>query len=350
MKNAIKVVQVGVGPLGKLVVRHIVEKRQGIELVGAVDVSPDYNGKDLGDVCGLGKKLGVEVTGDAGEVFTATKPDIAVYTTTSFLKDTFRQIEPAIRNGVNVISTCEQLAYPYFSDPKLTEKYDRMAREHGVRVLGTGINPGFLMDLRAIVLTTGCTEVKSIEITRVMNASLRRESFQKKIGASMTGRAFVKAIKEGKITGHVGLEESICLIAEALGWELTEIMVEEPEPVIAEKPVKSPYFEVNEGAVSGVRQVAYGLKGKKQMVRLEFAAYLGAEPSYDEVRIYGTPEITDRISPCWHGDHGTVAMVVNLIPAVLNAPGGVLTITDLVPLGYKSGNMVRFLNGGCGCC
>lgn len=350
MKNEIRVVQVGVGPLGKLIVSHIVKERKGLRLVGAIDVDPGLTDRDLGEVCGL-RALGVRVASDAAKVFAATRPDIAIYTTTSFARDLYRQIEPAIRHGVNVVSTCEQLSYPYFAEAALTEKYDRMAVKNGVRIFATGINPGFLMDLRAIVLSTGCTSVRSIEITRVMNASLRRESFQKKIGASMTIMEFNRAIEEGRITGHVGLEESICLIGEALGWELSEIRVEAAEPVIAEKDIISQYYRVKKGRVKGVRQSAYGMKGKQKVVKLRFFAYLDAAPSYDEVHIAGTPEITAKVSPCWHGDYGTVAMVVNLIPAVLNAPPGVLTITDLVPLGFKSGDMTRFINTGrCSCC
>jgi 4-hydroxy-tetrahydrodipicolinate reductase len=350
LKRPIKVVQVGVGPLGKIIVKHIAGERKGLKIVGAVDLNPGVAGKDLGEVCGI-RKLGIAISGNAEKVFASTRPDIAIYTTTSFARDTYKQVEPAIKHGVNVISTCEQLSYPYFAESSLTDKYDKLAIRNGVSILGTGINPGFLMDLRAIVLSTGCTSVGKIEITRVMNASNRRESFQKKIGASMTPAGFKQAMKEGKITGHVGLEESICLIAESLGWELDELRVDDAEPVIAEKAVASPFYQVKKGQVKGVKQAAYGVKGKKNLVTLNFAAYLDAEPSYDEVHISGTPEITARVSPCWQGDYGTVAMVVNLIPAVLNARPGILTITDLVPLGFKSGDMSRYLTGpDCGCC
>ncbi len=344
----IKVVHVGLGPVGTRIVRHIVKEREGIKYVGAVDINPEIVGKDLGEVAEVGRNLGIKVSADAKKVFEETKPDIAIYTTVSFLKDIFPQIEPAIRSGVDVISTCEQLAFPNFTDKELTKKYDKLAKEHNVTVLGTGINPGFLMDVRPIVLSAGCTEVKRIEIIRQMDASLRRQPFQKKIGASLTPEEFKKAIKEGKITGHVGLEESICLIADALGWELGEVKVEEVEPVIAEEEVSSQFYTVKKGQVKGVRQKAYGIVKGEEKICLTFIAFLGATPSFDEVRITGTPEINAKISPCWHGDDGTTAMIVNLIPTVLNASPGVLTMNDIVPISFKSGDMRRFVKKGKG--
>jgi 4-hydroxy-tetrahydrodipicolinate reductase len=345
LNRDIRVVQVGLGPLGKMIAKHIINERKGIRYVGAVDISPELVGMDLGEAVGLEGKVGVKVGVDAAKVFKATKPDIAIYTTTSFARDTFKQLEAAIAAKVDVISTCEQLSYPYFSEPKLAAKYDKLAREAGVSILGTGINPGFLMDVRPIVLTAACTEVKRLEITRRMDASLRRKPFQKKIGAGLTKAEFKRFMKEGKITGHVGLEESLCLIAAALDWPLDTVVVEEAQAVIAEAPVASPFYQVKKGQVKGVRQEAYGVIDGEPVIKLSFAAYLGADPSYDEVYIEGTPEIRARVSPCWHGDHGTVAMVVNLIPSVIDARPGVLTMNDLVSISFKGGEMSCFVKG-----
>lgn len=343
MQEEIKVVHVGLGPVGSRIVRHIVNERKGIRHVGAIDILPEIVGKDLGEVVEVGKKLGIKVSNEPKRVFEETKPDIAIYSTVSFLKGIFPQIEPAIESGVNVISTCEQLAFPYFIDKELTKKYDDLAKRSNVSVLGTGINPGFLMDVRPAVLSAGCTEVKRVKVIRRMDASPRRKPFQKKIGASMEPEEFKKAIKEGKITGHVGLEESICLIADALGWELDKVRVEEVEPVIAEEEVSSQFYTAKKGQVKGTKQEAYGIVTGEEKIHLFFTAFLGATPSFDEVRIEGTPEIDAKVSPCWHGDHGTVAMIVNLIPTVLNAPPGVLTMNDIAPISFKSGDMGRFV-------
>ncbi|NIQ06805.1 MAG: dihydrodipicolinate reductase [Candidatus Korarchaeota archaeon] len=343
MVDKIKAVHMGVGAIGSRIVRHIVNEREGIEYVGAIDVLPEIVGKDLGEVADVGKKLGVKVSDKTKKVLKETKPDILVHTTTSFIKDVFPQIETPIKQGVDVISTCEQLSYPTFADKDLTKKYDKLAKEHDVTVLGTGINPGFLMDVRPFVLSTGCTKVNKIKVTRRMNASPRRKPFQKKIGATMTPDEFRTAIKEGKITGHVGLEESVSLIADSLGWKLDKIKVEDVDPVIADEEVSSKFYSVKPDHVKGTSQKAYGVVGGEKKISLIFKAFLGAEPSYDEVIIDGTPEVNAKISPCWHGDYGTVAMVVNNIPVAINAPPGVLTMMDVVPISFKSGNLAKFV-------
>ncbi len=346
MDREIRAVHVGLGPMGLRVVQHILAERKGIRYVGAVDVDPRLEGKDLGEIAGLASPAGVKITGDATAVFEETRPDIAIYTTVSPLEAFLPQTEVALRNGVNVISTCEELAFPSFVAADLTARYDELCKFHGVSMLGTGINPGFLMDLRASLLSAACTDVQRIEITRRMDATPRRQPFQKKIGAGMDVDEYRRAIESGAITGHVGLEMSICLIADALGWELEEVRVTGPEPVVAEKQVSSEYFAVARGQVKGTEQEAIGIVGGENRIRLSFSAFLGATPSFDEVVIVGTPEVRARVSPCWHGDYGTVAMAVNLIPAVINARPGLLTINDIVPVSFKAGNLGRFVTQG----
>lgn len=342
MARNIRAVHVGLGPMGQRIARHVLAERSGIEYVGAIDVSPALEGKDLGEVAGVGR-TGVRVTGDAAMVFEETRPDIAIYTTVSRLRAFLPQTEIAIRNGVNVISTCEELAYPLFIDAELAGKYDQMCKTHGMTMLGTGINPGFLMDMRASVLSAACKDVQRIEVTRRLDASSRRESFQKKIGAGLDGDEYRGATASGQITGQVGLELSICLIADALGWQLDEVRVTGPDPVIAERQVSSEYFTVARGQVKGTQQEAIGIVGGEERIRLCLSAFLGATPSFDEVVIVGTPEVRARVSPCWHGDDGTVAMVVNLLPVVINAHPGLVTANDLVPVCFKSGNVGRFV-------
>ncbi|MBN1856686.1 MAG: dihydrodipicolinate reductase [Dehalococcoidia bacterium] len=346
MSREIRAVHVGLGPMGLRVVQHVLTDRKGVRYVGAVDVSPDLVGRDLGELAGASSLAGLKVSSDAARVFQHTRPDIAIYTTVSSLKDFLPQTEVALKNGVNVISTCEELAFPAFVDAGLTETYDKLCRKNEVSMLGTGINPGFLMDLRATVLSAACTDVKRIEITRRMDATPRRKPFQRKIGAGMEVEAYMRAMESGEITGHVGLEMSICLIADALGWKLDAVRVEGPEPVIAREEVSSEHFRVANGQVKGTMQEAVGIVAGENRIRLNFSAFLGAQPSFDEVVIVGTPEIRARVSPCWHGDYGTVAMAVNLIPAVINARPGLLTINDIVPVSFKSGNLGNFVTIG----
>jgi len=324
----IKVVIYGVGEIGCRVARLLLKKR-GIRIVGAIDRSPQKVGRDIAEVLGVENPLGVTVSRDAAKVLSETKPDIVVHTTTSFLRDAYPQVLTAVEHGANVVSTTEELSYPYIADPELAESLDRAAKLHGVTVLGTGINPGFLMDTLAITLTAVCQEVDKIKVKRVMNAATRRVPFQKKIGAGLTVDEFTEKIRTGVITGHVGLEQSIAMIAAALGWNLDKVEVELVEPVVATKHVESEVIKVEPGRVAGLRQRAHGVMDGKKVITLDFQAYIGAEEEYDSVTIEGVPEVHERISPCVHGDLGTVAVVVNMIPKVIEAPPGLKTMKDL---------------------
>jgi len=328
VRSEVRVVIYGVGAIGGRVARLLLRKR-GIRIVGAIDSSPKKVGKDLGEVLGIGRKLGVVVSNDVEKVLDETKPHIAMHTTTSFLRDVYPQLMTLIKHGVHVVSTCEELSYPYIVDPKLAENLDKAAKKHGVVVLGTGINPGFLMDTLVIALTGVCQEVRRIEVRRIINAATRRLPFQKKIGAGLTIEEFREKIKSGAITGHVGLEQSIAMIADALGWKLDKIKVEEVKPIIAEKPVESREIKVESGSVAGLRQCAYGIMDGKPIITLDFQAYIGAEDEHDAIKIDGKPEINERITPCIHGDLGTVAIAVNMIPKVLKATPGLKTMKDL---------------------
>jgi 4-hydroxy-tetrahydrodipicolinate reductase len=324
----LRVILYGVGAVGSLIAKFLLEK-EGVEIVGAVDIAKNKVGKDLGEVLGIERKLGIKVSADADALFSKIKADIAIHTTSSFLKDTFPQIASIIKYGVKVISTCEELTYPYYTEPKLAKELDTLAKKHNATVLGTGINPGFLMDTLVITLTAVCQKIEKIEAARVMNAATRRLSFQRKIGAGLTVEEFRQKIENKQITGHVGLEESIAIIADALAWKLEKIVVESVEPVIAKKSVRSNDIKVNAGEVAGLRQKARGVMKNKEVITLDFQAYIGAREEYDAITIDGVPSVNQKIQPCVHGDIGTIAMVVNSIPKVIKASPGLLTMKDL---------------------
>lgn len=327
MKN-IRVILYGVGAVGSLIAKALLEK-QGIKIVGAVDIAEDKLGKDLGEVLGLNKKLGVKISKTADSALSKTKADIAVHATSSYLEDTYPQIASIVKKGVNVVSTCEELSYPHLTHPRLAKKLDVLAKKHNVTVLGTGINPGFLMDTLVIALTAVCQKIEKIEAVRVMNAATRRLPFQKKIGAGLTVKEFKNKIENKEITGHVGLKQSIAMIADTLKWKLEKIVTEPVQPVTAKKTVKSPYITVKAGNVAGLRQKAEGVSKGKKLITLDFQAYIGAEEEYDAVTILGVPNVKQKIQPCVHGDLGTVAVITNSIPKVINAPAGLLTMKDL---------------------
>lgn len=327
MEN-VKIVLYGVGAMGTRIAKFLLKKK-GVEIVGAIDVDKKKVGKDLGEILGIDKRLEIKVSNNPDDVLSKANADMVIHSTTSFLKQTYPQIASAIKHGVNVVSTCEELSYPYATEPELAEKLDELAREHSTTILGTGINPGFLMDTRVINLTSVCQEIEHIRATRIMNAATRRAPFQKKIGAGLTVNEFKERIEQKTITGHVGLTQSIAMIANALKWKLDKIEVDPVEPVVAETQVESEAVKVEPGQVAGLKQCARGVKEGKEVISLDFQAYIGAKEEYDAVTIEGVPNVHEKIAPCIHGDSGTIAIIVNSIPKVMNAAPGLVTMKDL---------------------
>jgi len=322
------VILFGIGAIGSRIAKFALEKK-GLEVVGAIDVAKDKVGKDLGEVLEVGKALGVTITDDPDALFSRVKADIVIHATTSYLKDVYPQIAKCVKAGINVVSTCEELSYPYYKHPELANEIDELAKKHGVTVLGAGINPGYLMDTLPITLTGPCQDVKTIKVTRMMDSSKRRIPYQKKIGTGLTPEEFKKMIEEKKITGHVGLIESIAMIADAMGWELEEIQELPPEPVIAEEEIVTSYTTVKPGQVAGLKSVAHGVKEGKKVITLEFISHAAVKEEYDAVSVEGVPNIYQKIAGGVHGDIGTVATIINSIPKVINANPGIVTMKDL---------------------
>ncbi|MEM2810993.1 MAG: hypothetical protein QW187_04100 [Candidatus Korarchaeum sp.] len=326
--SEVRVVMVGLGPIGQAIAKGILKKR-GFSIVGAVDVAPELVGKDLGEVLGLDRKLGVTVVPDLDKLLDEVRADVAVIATKSYLPDVYPQIEACVKHCVNVVSTCEELSYPYYRYPELSARIDSLAKQYGVTVLGTGINPGYRMDALPIMLTGACTEVESVRVIRMMDSKKRRIPYQRKIGTGLSPEEFRRMIEEKKITGHVGLTESIAMIAAALGWKLDEIKEFPPEPVIADREVTTTYTTVKPGQVAGLKSIAHGIKEGKPVIILEFISHALVEEEHDTVIIEGTPRIEEKKIGGVHGDIGTVAVVINMIPKVIKAAPGLVTMKDL---------------------
>jgi len=322
----VKAVQYGCGPIGCSVARFALQ-RSDIVIVGAIDIAPNLIGRDLGDVVGLDKKVGVNISADADAVLLQTKPDIVLLTTSSSLKVIYPQLEKCVTAGVNIVSTCEELSYPYKKESQLSAEIDSIAKENNVTVLATGVNPGFLMDAWPLFMTGVCQQVKRIKAVRVQDASPRRGPFQKKIGAGRTLEEFKELVATGTLK-HVGLPESIAMVASGLGWKLDEI-TESIEPVVAKNQVKTNFVTVEPGQAAGVRQVGKGIRAGEELVTLEFEAYVGAPESHDTVYITGTPNLEVTIKGGTHGDIATIAIVVNSVHRVIDAPPGLMTMKDL---------------------
>lgn len=329
MNRVIRVIQYGIGPIGAAMVRLMLEKT-GVEIVGAIDVDSAKAGKDLGDVAGLGRRLGVTVSREADTVLRAGA-DVVLHTTSSCLVDVKEQLSQILDAGLNIVSTCEELAYPWRKHPELSAQLDRRAREHNVALLGTGVNPGFAMDKLVLTLATACQRVSGVEVRRVVDASHRRLPLQKKVGAGLTVEEFRSQVAAG-ILKHHGLPESVAMIADALGLRVDRIE-ETIEPVMARQVVRTEFLEVPAGCVAGVCQVARGLGNGEQPVRLELQMYVGASEPVDAISIRGVPNLSMSLPGGIHGDLATVAVAVNCIPAVAGARPGLRTARD-IPMCY----------------
>ncbi len=316
-------VQFGVGPIGKRIVQ--VAHERGVEFVGAIDIDPEKVGEDLGRVADLDMELGVEVTAEP-EIAFAASPDVVFHPAISSVTAVGPQIEAAVSAGADVISTTEELSYPWYHNPEAASELDEIASKHGQTVLGTGINPGFAMDTFPAVLTTPCQNVESIRVTRVQNASQRRKPLQEKVGAGLSEDRWNAEIAPE--AGHVGLPESIAMLAAALNWEL-EAIEETIEPVVAETRTESEYFTAERGDVAGIHQVGTGIVDGEAVIELDLSMYLGAENPRDEIEITGTPDLDVIVDGGFHGDVTTPAVVVNSIPRVLDGEPGLATMIDL---------------------
>lgn len=325
MSNNIRVIQYGLGPIGSAVARHIVE-RAGLELVGGVDIDPAKTGRDIGEVIGLDGPLGVPVTKTLGQVLERTQADVVAHTTSSYF-DLFKaQIIEILEAGLDIVSTAEELSFPWLSHAEEAAEVEAVAKRVGKTVLGTGVNPGFLMDALPLYLTAICQRVDHIEVTRVINASTRRGPFQAKIGSGMTVEDFNAKMAEGRM-GHVGLPESMDMVFHTLGKTLMRYE-SSVEPVVADKTVKTDFFEVQPGKVKGLKQVARGYADDGEFMTLTFIAALEAGDDGDTIRFTGKPDLEVKLKGT-NGDIATVAIAVNAIRRVSEAAPGLVTMRDL---------------------
>lgn len=327
-----KIIQVGVGPLGQKIVSYA-SQRKGIKVVGAVDLDPEKVGQDLGILCGI-KPLGVEVKNTLDEALSGTKAEVAVVTTLSSLKRIEKQILELAEAKLHIVSTCEELAYPYETQPEIAERIDSACKTNSIACVGTGVNPGFLMDYLPAVLSSVCQDVERVIVTRVQDASKRRLPFQRKIGAGLDESEFKNKEQNGTLR-HVGLSESVYMIARALNWKLEQV-TETLEAVLAEEHISSEFTEIQKGSPSGVEQIGRGFIAGKEKITLIFRAAVGEMESYDKVEMIGIPTFSSTISGGINGDTATSAITVNTITSIVKVEPGLKTMLDIPVPSYFS--------------
>lgn len=325
----IKVAVWGAGMMGQGLLGYVLDRPCDVELVGVIDVDPAMEGVSVGGL--LGRSCDVRITADA-EAVLGRGPEVVCICTASNLSEVADHVESSVRAGANVLCIAETLAYPWASDPEWAERTDALAREHRVSVLGTGINPGFVLDALVIVWTSVCLRVDRIEARRVNDLSPFGPTVMASQGVGTTIEQFERGLAEGAIVGHIGFPESINLIARALGWEI-DGLIETREPIISRVTRVTPHVRVEPGTVAGCLHTARGYSRGELKIELvhpqQVHPHLEGVETGDYIRIHGDPGIHMTNTPEVPGGKGTYASTGNYIPLIAAASAGLLTVADM---------------------
>jgi 4-hydroxy-tetrahydrodipicolinate reductase len=331
MGESIRVLTLGTGQMGSGIARQL-HGKAGLELVGAYGRREARASVDLGRTIGLDRDLGIPVDIDLDAAIGRTQPHIAIQATCSTLDDARDEIVTLLRQGVHVISIAEEMAYPAASSPSIASELHSLAAANGVSVLGTGINPGFMLDLLVIALTGVCAEIESISARRVNDLSPYGHSVLTAQGVGMTPDAFREGVADGTVTGHIGFLQSIHMIAATLGWDIERIE-ETREPIVSQRHRETPFITVEPGQTAGCLHTAQAFSRGKPVITLVHPQQIHPEiegiETGDSVKITGTPNIRLAGTPEVPGGIATMAIAVNMIPRVLNASPGLHTMADL---------------------
>ena len=330
----IRVAIYGLGQIG-LETAKVILGRRDLQLVGVIDSDPAKLQRDVADLAGMTRPSGVRVSDRPDDVLGVTRPNVVILTTGSRFKAVLPQIKECVNARTNVISSCEELLLPHVRFAAQTRELDKLAKSRDVAVLGTGVNPGFVMDTMVLAATAPCLDLKSVKIERVVDASTRRENLQKKVGAGLTTAQFRRGVKKEEL-GHVGLRESMHLVAEGLGWSLDKVD-EKIRPVVAKKRVRTPHLTVQVGQVAGIHHVVKGVKNRKEVVLLDLQMYVGAKKPSDRIAIEGNPNVNVFFENGVAGDEATIAMLVATVPSISKLEPGVRSMIDVPVPHYCSG-------------
>ena len=324
----LRVVSFGLGPIGLAAARLVLQK-QSLRLAGAIDVDPNKAGRDLAELLDLDKGTGVVVESDADASLRRLQPDVLLHCTSSFLPVVHDQLLLAARHGVDVVSSTEELLAPDLQHPQLAAALDQAAKDAGITILGTGVNPGYAMDFIAVVASAVTFDVRAVQCVRVVDAGTRRKPLQLKVGAGLSRKAFAAQLATGRF-GHIGMRESVALLARALALPVDEI-AQTVEPVLAERARKTQFLTVQKGQVAGIRNHGYGKAAGRTLLHLDLSMYVGAPDPRDEVILDSTPPVHLRFEGGIAGDQATAAILVNSVHGVAAAAPGLQSVLDVAP-------------------
>lgn len=328
-----RVVMYGLGQIGRDIAR-LITMQPHLELVGAIEQDPRTVGRDLGTLLDRAEPFGILVAANAPAMLRQTRPDVVVIATTSYLNEVFPLICTCLEAGTHVISTCEELVYPFVSHPELAAQIDEAARSAGVTVTGIGVNPGYIMDLLPILLTGPSVDIQHITVERVVDARTRRPTVQQRIGAGLDRMAFRDWLRH-RTTPHVGLLHSARMIADTLGWQLDRLD-EVVEPILAEDWHCTDCVTVAPGQVAGIHQSARGFIAGHEVLHLVWRTAIGEPETHDAIRIAGVPPIDVVFKGGVHGDQAAAALLMHAIAAVPQLAPGLRTVLDFPVVHYTA--------------
>ena len=324
----LRALAVGLGPIGVATTRLVLSRRS-LQLVGAVDLDPAKRGRDVAELVGQEAATGVAVEPDLAAALERLRPDVVLLCTSSFMPAVREDLLTCCRAGVDVVSSCEELLYPQLQHPAMAAELDAAAVAGGATLLGTGVNPGFVLDFVPVIASAVAYDVQRVRGVRIVDAGRRRLPLQKKVGAGMAREEFVELAAAGKL-GHIGMRESVALVGRALGLDLDEV-TQTVEPVIATEERTTQFLTVDAGRVAGIRNRGFGTKDGQTVIELDLQMYVGAPDPRDEIFLEGDPPVHLRFEGGIFGDSATAAIVVNSVHQVVAAAPGLKTILDVAP-------------------
>lgn len=331
MRDPIRILVLGTGQMGSGIARLVLRKH-GLRLVGAYAKRAGRAGIDLGSAIGLDRELGLFTSSNLVTLIEETRPEVAIQATCSTVDDALGEITSCVRRGVHVISIAEEMAFPRYRAPQAAVEIDRLAATHNVSILGTGVNPGFVLDLLVVALSGVCAEVRSISATRINDLSSYGPTVLATQGVGLAPEAFRAGLADGSVVGHVGFPESIHMIGRALGWRIARIE-EQREPIVAHVRRATAFVTVEPGHVAGCRHTAVGYMGGEPAITLthpqQIQPQLEGVKTGDTIEILGTPHVRLAGSPEIPGGIATAALAVNMVPRIMDARPGLHCMTDL---------------------
>jgi len=333
MEN-VKVAIWGFGAMGQGMARMMLAKT-GVEITGICCRNAGRQGKGMYEVLGMEAKSGqvdLVITNDVDKAITPKSADVVLLCTDSFTEGAYEKIEILANKGLNVVTIAEEMAYPTAQQPELAQKIDDIARKNGISVLGTGINPGLVMDLLAVCLSACMVDVSRVMCKRVNSLSPFGPAVMREQGVGLSEEEFAEGLKNHTVAGHVGFAESVAMIAEGLGLDI-DGFEQQMKPIITDVDRKSPYGFAGKGNLAGVNMTAQGTKNGEVVIDMYHPQQIEPEmvgvQTGDYIELTGTPPVSMAIKPEIDGGLGTIAMAVNCIPHVINADAGLITMLDI---------------------